>query len=554
PFLKELQHVPQKLNVSRTIKDTYSRTLDAFVDSVFQFVDQPYLAFQRNFAPVEEIGHVAVIGNIEGKIPTDFPTGVYLRNGPNPLYGGFKSTVSLFGNSSSSWIEGEGMLHALYFTKDTQDCWTMLYNNKYVKTESYMEEKRKNKPSFLPAIEGDSLAILAAFLLNWLRFGKANKHFSNTNVFEHSGKCYSIAENHMPHEVDIVTLETLVGGWVLEKSWGRPFTSHPKRAPGTGELVILGADAVKPFIVLGVVSADGKKLLSKVDLKFSRSIICHDVGVTEKYNIILDSPLTADINRLIKGGSLFMYRKEDHARMGVMPRYGDGNSVVVRGCRAQGSVIPGPDFGHNKDEWFSRGLKPLYQYDENASSNLEVGELFARVYEWRLNMLSGEVKETSLTGTSFGMDLPMINEKYNGIRNKFGYAHVADPTASSSAGLKYGMLAKLYFEELLSRPTETKEHFGSEEIVKVEYHKLEENNFCTGAAFVSKLGGRDEDDGWIVCFVHNEETDVSQVHIIDTKNFEGEPVVKLTLPQRVPYGFHGTYVSRSIQPQEVLYC
>ncbi|KAF9613048.1 hypothetical protein IFM89_005482 [Coptis chinensis] len=431
------------------------------------------------------------------------------------------------------------MLHAFYFTKDTQDCWTMLYNNKYVKTESYMEEKRKNKPSFLPAIEGDSPAILVAFLLNWLRFGKANKHCRNTNVFKHSGKCYSIAENHMPHEVDIVTLETLVGGWVLEKSWGRPFTSHPKRAPGTGELVILGADVVKPFIVLGVVSADGKKLLSKVDLKFSRSIICHDVGVTEKNNIILYSPLTADINRLIKGGSLFMYRKEDYARMGVMPRYGDGNSVrwfevaphctfhivncfedgeevVVRGCRDQGSVIPGPDFGHNKDEWFSRGLKPLYQYDENASSNLEVGELFARVYEWRLNMLSGEVKEMSLTGTSFGMDLPMINEKYNGIRNKFGYAHVADPTASSSAGLKYGMLAKLYFEELLSRPTETKEHFGSEEIVKVEYHKLEENNFCTGAAFVSKPVGRDEDDGWIVCFVHNEETDVSQVKFISS--------------------------------------
>lgn len=50
---------------------------------------------------------------------------------------------------------------------------------------------------------------------------------SNTNVFEHSGKIYSIGENDMPQEIDISTLETL-SNWDLSSAWNRGFTTHPK--------------------------------------------------------------------------------------------------------------------------------------------------------------------------------------------------------------------------------------------------------------------------------------------------------------------------------------
>jgi hypothetical protein len=46
-------------------------------------------------------------------------------------------------------------------------------------------------------------------------------------VFEHSGKFYSIAESHMPQEIDILSLKTLKN-WDLNADWNRPFTSHPK--------------------------------------------------------------------------------------------------------------------------------------------------------------------------------------------------------------------------------------------------------------------------------------------------------------------------------------
>ncbi|KAK1313602.1 Carotenoid 9,10(9',10')-cleavage dioxygenase 1 [Acorus calamus] len=152
------------------------------------------------------------------------------------------------------------------------------------------------------------------------------------------------------------------------------------------------------------------------------------------------------------------------------------------------------------------------------------------------------------------MEFPMIHENYIGLRNDYGYTQVVDLNASSSCALpKYGGLAKLCLEDQNNRISKTLKRFdenlndkqngSEEEMINVKYHKIGEKQFCTGATFVARNGGLEEDDGWLVTFVHNEETNVSQVHIIDTKKFDGEAIVKITLPQRVPYGFHGTFIS-----------
>ncbi|XP_030452725.1 carotenoid 9,10(9',10')-cleavage dioxygenase-like [Syzygium oleosum] len=565
PHGKDLQQSPVRVDVSKVIKKVYLKILDAFVDSVFEFDDQPLFPSQRNFAPVSELGSaVNISDNIEGHIPDDFPEGVYIRNGSNPLFGGLKSTKSMFGRSSHAWIEGEGMLHAVYLNKYIDGMWTLRYKNRYVETETYKLEKQRDKPSFLPAIEGDSLAVLSAHLLNLLRFGKVNKLFSNTNVLEHGGKIYSIAENYLPQEIDIFSLETL-GDWNVNGGWNRPFTSHPKRAPETGELIMVGVDAVKPFMELGVISADGKELVHKADLNLNRCPLCHEIGVTQRYNVIMDFPITIDINRLIRGGTLIKFEKEEYARIGVMPRYGDassvcwfdvepnsalhilncfedGDEVVVWGCRSLESVIPGPDFGLNKYEWFSKRLKPIRSSEGSvATSTEDETSFFLCAYEWRLNMKTGEVKERNLTGTKYSMDFPMINGNFTGLKNKFGYTQVADLSASSTSGMpKYGGLAKLWLDEPEAGFSSKEKPF--EDTIKVEYHKFGENVFCSGAAFVPEETGLEEDDGWITTFVHDESTDISQVHIVDTRNFCGEPVAKIMLPSRVPYGFHGTFI------------
>ncbi|KAJ6330162.1 hypothetical protein OIU76_008895 [Salix suchowensis] len=535
PLLKELQQLPAQLEVSKNIKNASAKLLDAFVDSTFKFSDQRVLPSQSNFLPVDELNEPLVITSIEGKIPDDFPEGVFIRNGPNPLFGGLKSTTSMFGKTGHIWIEGEGMLHALYFDTDNDGGGrSVVYKNKHVETETFKVEKRRNKPSFLPAIDGSPPAILLSYMFNMLRFEKVNKDLSNTNVFEHSGKFYSISENHLPQEIDILSLQTL-GDWDINGAWHRPFTAHPKTAPGTGELVVFGVDAIKPYLEVGVVSADGKRLVHKADLKLDRCTLLHDIGVTERYNVIFDLPLTIDILRLIKGGPLLKYEKEKYARIGVMPRYGDaestrwfevepnctfhilncfeeGDEVVVWGCRSLDSIISesyGMDL--DKSEWISgrlRSKEPVQQYT-TFSSNDDL--LFSRFYEWRLNMKTGEVKERNLTGTKFSLEFPMINPSFNGLRNKFGYTQIVHEPASISSGMpKFGGLAKLFFDE-----TASKEGEHSEGHIKVEYHEFEGNTFYVNT---------------------------SKVYIIDTKNFTGEPVAKFTMPCRVPYGFHGAFM------------
>ena len=68
-------------------------------------------------------------------------------------------------------------------------------------------------------------------------------------------------------------------------------------------------------------------------------------------------------------------------------------------CRALDSIIPGPENGLSKFEWFSRRFKHINSIEGDINSSTEDGLLFARCYEWRLNMQTGEVRERNLTGT-----------------------------------------------------------------------------------------------------------------------------------------------------------
>ncbi|EAZ36971.1 hypothetical protein OsJ_21311 [Oryza sativa Japonica Group] len=503
PLFQELQRrLSFRIDeASKALETAKQGLLDALVDSTFKFSDQPMLPSENNFAPVNEISEAIEILQIEGEIPEDFP------EGSNPLFGALHSTVSIFGKSSEIWVEGEGMLHAIYFTKNSSDTWSVSYANRYVQSETLKIEKTRQKPCFLPAIMGDSAAIVAAYILNYMRFGKVNKNISNTNVFEHAGKVYAVSENHLPQEISIQNLDT-GDSWDINGEWKRPFTAHPKVAPGSGELVIFGSDAKRPFLMVGVVSADGTQLKHKVDLKLDRCILCHDIGVTVKYNIIMDIPLTIDISRLIRGNQLIKFEKDSYARIGVMPRYGDaesvmwfdvepfcmfhfincfeeGDEVVIRGFRAADSIIPGPRISLNKNDLLSDPSKCSVKQGINE-------EFFSRLYQWRLNTKTKAVSGQYLSGTEFSMEFPVINDHYTGLHHSYAYAQVVDSLESSygvneKVILKYGGLAKLCLEEA--------------------------------------------------------DNVIAEVHIIDAQTFEGAPVAKIVLPQRVPYGFHGTFRS-----------
>ncbi|KAK9946658.1 hypothetical protein M0R45_012108 [Rubus argutus] len=46
PFLRRMQQVPMHVDISKIFKNASAKMLDAFVDSVFEFIDQPLLPSQ----------------------------------------------------------------------------------------------------------------------------------------------------------------------------------------------------------------------------------------------------------------------------------------------------------------------------------------------------------------------------------------------------------------------------------------------------------------------------------------------------------------------------
>ena len=89
-----------------------------------------------------------------------------MHAGSNPLFGALHSSTSIFGKSHDIWVEGEGMLHAVYFTKSNNNTWSIKYTNRYVQSDTFRVEKGLKKPCFLPATDGDPLAMLIAGTLN----------------------------------------------------------------------------------------------------------------------------------------------------------------------------------------------------------------------------------------------------------------------------------------------------------------------------------------------------------------------------------------------------
>ena len=63
------------------------------------------------------------------------------------------------------------------------------------------------------------------------------------------------------------------------------------------------------------------------------------------------------------------------------------------------------------------------------------------------------------------------------------------------------------------------------------------------AVFAPKTSANSEDEGYLVCFIHDEANDQSECLILDAQSLSEGPVATIIMPFRVPYGFHAGWVS-----------
>jgi carotenoid cleavage dioxygenase len=61
--------------------------------------------------------------------------------------------------------------------------------------------------------------------------------------------------------------------------------------------------------------------------------------------------------------------------------------------------------------------------------------------------------------------------------------------------------------------------------------------------FVPKRALAAEDEGWLLGYVIDMASQTTDLVIVDARNFSRPPQAVITLPHRVPPGFHGNWVS-----------
>jgi carotenoid cleavage dioxygenase len=151
------------------------------------------------------------------------------------------------------------------------------------------------------------------------------------------------------------------------------------------------------------------------------------------------------------------------------------------------------------------------------------GDGFARLERWTLNPATRTMSNVVIDSTP--TEFPRHRGSLTAKPYQFGYA------ASPSTGPTW--------------PT-----------FKYDLHTGQRSVFDHGAGrgggepvFVTRPNATAEDDGWLVTFVHDENDHSTEFVVIDAQDFDRGYVAQVKLPQRVPYGFHGNWVSdRSVPP------
>jgi len=162
--------------------------------------------------------------------------------------------------------------------------------------------------------------------------------------------------------------------------------------------------------------------------------------------------------------------------------------------------------------------------DDSSKSNVQN---IVHLYEWRFNIKPGETQEKPLyPDMNCGVEFPVINLKLLGRRIQFIYA------------VRFSHIKKLGIDGLIKF-----------DLVTNKYIIFEYPPNCSAgeAVFVPKQDAESEDDGYLITYVTNmtdENNITSQCWVMDAKNFGSEPLARISLPQRVPNGFHGKWISK----------
>ncbi|EXB32777.1 hypothetical protein L484_012507 [Morus notabilis] len=460
-----------------------------------------------NFAPVPDETPPTVDLPVSGYLP-ECLNGEFVRVGPNPKF----SPVAGY-----HWFDGDGMIHGLRI-KDGK----ATYVSRYVRTSRLKQEEYFGGAKFMKV--GDLKGFFGLFMVNM-------------QILRAKFKVIDLSHGHGTDALKVLEdgdLQTL-GLLDYDKRLQHSFTAHPKVDPFTGEMFTFGYSHTPPYITYRVISKDGF-MHDPVPITVSDPIMMHDFAITENYAIFMDLPLFFKPKEMVKEKKLiFQFDPTRKARFGVLPRYAK-NELLIKWFE-----LPNCFIFHNANAWEEEDEVVLITCRlENPDLDMVSGKVKEKLqnfsnelYEMRFNLKTGLASQRKLSESA--VDFPRVNESYTGRKQRYVYGTTLDSIAKVTGIVKF---------DLHGKPESGKTRIEVGGNVQGLY-ELGPGRFGSEAIFVPKVPGitSEEDDGYLIFFVHDENTGKSAVHVIDAKTMSPDPVAVVELPHRVPYGFHAFFVT-----------
>lgn len=387
--------------------------------------------------------------------------------------------------ASDHWFFGHGMIHAVTFREGRAS-----YRNRYVRTP-YLESGESTMsldPAASPA---------------------------NTHVLRHAGRIFALEEVHLPYVLD-EGLETL-GVETFDGQLAGAFTAHPKICPVTGEMLAFGYNAVGPeFLRYYRFAADGR-LVQSEPITLPTGVMMHDFNITRNHVVWMDLPVCFDLELAMRGESPFFFDPDNGARLGVMPR--TGTDADVRWYDIDPCYVFHPVNSHEEGD---RIVLTVCRAESAMAGGFDDISAKASLWRWTIDRASGTVTEEHLDERK--SDFARVDDRRVGLPARFGYTMQLGSNPNNPE-----MGTEVYKYDLAT---------GEPEI-----HDM---GAVTGGepVFVPRRPDADEDDGWVLLFTYDPESDRSDLRIIDARDFAGPPVARVYTPRRVPYGAHGSWMPR----------
>ncbi len=284
-------------------------------------------------------------------------------------------------------------------------------------------------------------------------------------------------------------------------------------------MIACGYSFQAPFVSYSVIDQHGD-LVHTSPITIPRSIFMHDFAATEKHTLFLDFPITLDVGRAIAGGPAVAFEPQYGSRIGVMPRCGSDEDV--RWFDVETGVVI-----HTANAW-DDGDEVVLQASRSTTADIagagtsegnNLQENQGRLHEWRINLVTGDVSERSLSKTP--CDFTRVNDDYACHKTRYVYAGIFNTERAFT------------FDGVMKYDNESS--ITSEYLYGPHRHGGE-------AVFAPKVGSASEDDGYLVCFVHDEAENQSECQTIDARDITAGPDATIIMPFRVPYGFHAGWV------------